>query len=144
MSSLPAANNPRGVDMKRDFQAVKRLGLRSLTPVTPTQMKLCMLAYAKGAPASEAAKKAGIEPAAFKLYMEQDSFSGDLRKVVKGLVADVYAPSCFKFLHDCVLDADMPARVRVDAAKAILNKAGYVDAAPATERDPGDITQMSG
>jgi len=130
--------------MKRDLQAVKRLGFKSLFPVTPAQMKVAMIAYAKGgAPAAAAVKKAGIELATFKLYQEQDNFSGDLRKVVKGLVADVYSPTAFAFLHECVIDTAMPARVRVDAAKAILDRAGYTTSPPAVERDPGDITLWS-
>jgi hypothetical protein len=131
-------------DMKRDFQAVKRLGFKALSPVTSAQLKICMLAYAKGAPAAEAAKKAGIELAAFKLYLEQDNFSGDLRKVVKGLVADVYAPTAFAFLHECVIDSAMSDRVRLDAAKAILDRSGYTASPLPAERDPGDITQLSG
>jgi hypothetical protein len=99
-----------------NLEAVKRLGFKSLFPVTPTQIKIAMMAYAKGAPASEAARKAEVPIEAFNLYKEQDNFSGDLRKVVKGLVVDVYAPTAFAFLNDVVLDAQMPARVRVDAA----------------------------
>src|SRR2546421_163147 len=63
---------------KRNLEAVKRHGFKSLFPVTPTQMKICMLEYAKGAPAAKAAKKAGVPVEAFNLYREQDNFSGDL------------------------------------------------------------------
>jgi hypothetical protein len=35
------------------------------------------------------------------------------------------------------------ARVRVDAAKAILDRAGYTAAAPVEVRDSTDITMMS-
>jgi hypothetical protein len=126
--------------MKRDLEAVKRLGFKSLFPVTPAPMKRCMLAYAKGVPVNEAAKKTGVPIEAFKLYLEKDNFAGDLRAVVKGLVETQYAPR-FAFLNECVIDTAMPARVRVDAAKAILD--GYTAAAPAAERDPSDLTLMS-
>jgi hypothetical protein len=46
--------------MKRDLEAVKRHGFKSLFPVTPTEMKRCLFFYANGAPAAAAAKKAGI------------------------------------------------------------------------------------
>jgi hypothetical protein len=129
--------------MKHDLEAVKRLGFRSMFPVTPTQMKQCMLFYAKGVPANEAAKRSGVPLPAFKLYLEQDNFAADLRAVVKGLVETQYAPLAFAFLNECVIDTAMPARVRVDAAKAILDRSGYVAAPLAADRDPGDITGMS-
>jgi hypothetical protein len=56
-----------------------------------------MLAYAKGAPAAEAAKKAGVPIEAFKLYLEQDNFAADLRAVVKNLVETQYAPGHSRF-----------------------------------------------
>jgi hypothetical protein len=43
-----------------------------------------------------------------------------------------------------VIDKDMPARVRVDSAKAILDRSGYVAAPLPAERDPTDITQLTG
>jgi hypothetical protein len=116
----------------------------SIFRVTTAQMKLCVLEYAKGASAAEAARKSGVPIEAFNLYREQDNFSGDLRKVVKGLVADVYSPTAFAFLNEVVIDAAMPARVRVDAAKAILDRSGYTAAPLPAERDPTDITQLTG
>lgn len=129
--------------MKHDLEAVKRLGFRSMFPVTPTQMKRCMLAYAKGVPAADAAKRSGVPLPAFKLYLERDNFASDLRAVVKGLVETQYAPRAFAFLNECVIDTEMPARVRVDAAKAILDRSGYTAAALPPDRDPSDLTMMS-
>jgi hypothetical protein len=134
----------READISRDLRVGPsgRSGFKY--PVTPTEMKICMLEYAKGAAPADAARKSGVPLLVFNLYREQDNFSGDLRKVLKGLVADVYSPKAFAFLHECVIDKEMPARVRVDAAKAILDRSGYTAAPLPAERDPGDITQLTG
>jgi hypothetical protein len=114
-----------------------------VTSQPPTLIRRAMLLYAKGATADEAARKAGVPIEAFNLYRDQDNFSGDLRKVLKGLVADVYAPRAFAFLHEVVCDSGMAARVRVDAAKALLDRSGYVAAPLPAEPDPTDITLLS-
>jgi hypothetical protein len=124
--------------MNRDL----RVGFKY--PVTPTEMKKCLLEYARGASPADAARKSGVPLSVFNLYREQDNFSGDLRKVLKGLVADVYAPKAFQFLYEVVVDAEMPARVRVDSAKVLLDRAGYTAAPLPSEPDRGDITQLSG
>jgi len=129
--------------MPTNLEAVKRLGFGSTFPASSAQIKSCMLFYAQGAPANEAAKRAGIPAKTFKLYTERDNFAGDLRAVVKGLVETVYAPKAFAFLNECVIDAAMPARVRVDAAKAILDRSGYTATSLPEERDLGDIAGMS-
>jgi len=91
----------------------------------------------------EACSRAGIPIAAFNLYQEQSSFASDLRTVVKGVISTLYAPRCLSFLFETVNDVGMPARVRVDSARILLDRAGYAAAAPAEERDSGDLTQMS-
>lgn len=121
---------------KTGLAAVKRL-------VPVPQMRQCMLLYAKGATAAEAAKRSGVLLAAFNLYLERENFAADLRAVVKGLVETEYAPRAFAFLDEVVRDAAMPARVRVDAAKIIIDRAGYIAAAPDTERDSKDLAIMT-
>jgi hypothetical protein len=114
-----------------------------VTSQPPTLLRRAMLLYAKGASADEAAKKSGVPIEAFNLYREQDNFSGDLRRILRELVADVYSPKAFAFLHEVVCDSGMAARIRVDAAKALLDRSGYVAAPLPAERDPTDITLLS-
>lgn len=54
-----------------------------------------------------------------------------------------YAPKAFSFLNATVHDTAMPARFRVDAAKIIVDRAGYVTGAPAADAATRDLQELS-
>jgi hypothetical protein len=79
----------------------------------------------------------------FTLYLRSDNVGAELRATMRNVLANEYAPAAFKFLRDTVGDAAMPARVRVDAAKIIVDRAGYVAAPPAQDDGYKDLQSMS-
>lgn len=126
-----------------NLDAVKRLGFGTAFPISSNQLRVAMLEYAGGAPMAVAADRAGIPVKTFKKFTQRDTFAKDLRAVVQGLVETVYAPRCFAFLFETVNDAAIPARVRVDSAKIILDRSGYTAGPLPAGRDPADLTLMS-
>ena len=58
---------------------------------------------------------------------------------MKGVLETDYAPKAFAFLNATVHDTAMPARVRVDAAKIIVDRAGYVAGAPSADAASRDL-----
>jgi hypothetical protein len=109
----------------------------------PSGVKEELWHYARGATPAEACQKAVANPKAFELYLKSEPASYDIRRVMKGVLEVEYAPACFKFLNDTVHDTAMPARVRVDAAKIIVDRAGYVAAPPAQDDAPKDLQELS-
>jgi len=113
-------------------------------PASPALLREALFHYAKGDPPELAAKKAGLKDlAAFKLYLQSDSIGSDLRAMMRGVLETDYAPKAFAFLNATVHDTAVPARIRVDAAKIIVDRAGYVAAPPDAARDPKDLTLMT-
>ncbi len=92
----------------------------------------------------EAAKRAGL-PSSAKLYRFKRStaFADDLRQALKDLLATELAPKAIHILDEIMSDTKMPARVRVDAAKTLLDRAGFTPAAVAADAPPADENMAS-
>ncbi len=99
---------------------------------------------AKGLGMDEAAKRAGL-PSSAKLYQYKrtNAFADDLRQALKDHLATELAPKAIHILDLIMSDTAMPARVRVDAAKTILDRAGFTPAAVAADAPPADESDMS-
>jgi hypothetical protein len=52
---------------------------------------------------------------------------------MKNVIEREYAPAAFRFLNEVVHDPAMPPRVRVDSAKIICDRAGFVAAPSAPQ-----------
>jgi hypothetical protein len=109
----------------------------------PSNLKAALYYYAKGDTPAEACLKSGCHPQSFKLYLESDNIGADLRRVMQGVLEVDYAPAAFRFLNDAVHDANMPARVRVDAAKILVDRAGFVAGPPAPQLYEKELENMS-
>lgn len=94
-----------------------------------TQREICWW-LAKGCGPEEAAKRAGL-PNANRLYpfAKTQEFSVVLRQSLSKYLADDLAPKAIHILNDIMMDKSVAARVRVDAAKAVLDRAGFSAAA---------------
>jgi hypothetical protein len=62
---------------------------------------------------------------------------------MRGVLEKDYAPAAFKFLFDSISDETMPARCRIDAAKIIVDRAGYIASAPAASDSYKQLESMS-
>ncbi|HEY8008583.1 MAG TPA: hypothetical protein VIE66_17720 [Methylocella sp.] len=146
-----AANGrlPNGDNDHRQLQEIERVawsivGLppeerasAALKAFPPSNIKTALYHYAKGSPPAEAARLA-------ELYLQQSNSVGDdLRQVMRGVLEVDYAPVAFRFLNDAVHDVNMPARCRIDAAKIIVDRAGYVACPPAPQLYEKELEQMS-
>ena len=109
----------------------------------PSNLKAALYFYAKGDAPAEACRKSGAHPASFDLYLRTDNIGTDLRQVMKGVLEVDYAPAAFRFLNDAVHDINMPARCRIDAAKIIVDRAGFVAGAPAPQLYEKELEHMS-
>jgi len=117
--------------------------LAAMRAFPPSSLREALYHYSKGLSATEACKKAGANLNAFELYLRSDNVGHDLRQVMKGVLECEYAPAAFAFLNSAVHDTAMPARVRVDAAKIIVDRAGYVAAPPAATDAYKDLQSMT-
>lgn len=79
----------------------------------------------------------------FMTRIVSDNAAAELRAVIKGVLETDCAPKAFAFLNSAVHDVNMPARVRVDAAKIIVDRAGYVAALPAADAAHKGLEAMS-
>ena len=92
---------------------------------------------AKGFGFEDAAKRAGL-PSSAKLYRlkRTNAYADDLRQALKDHLATELAPKAIRILDEIMCDAKMPARVRVDAAKTLLDRSGFTPAAIDSEAQP--------
>ncbi len=147
---------PNGDNDLRQIQEIERVAwslvhlppeeraAAALKAFPPSNIKTALYHYAKGSPPAEAARLAGCHPRSFELYLQQSNSVGDdLRQVMKGVLEADYAPPAFRFLNDAVHDVNMPARCRIDAAKIIVDRAGYVAGLPAPHLYEKELEQMS-
>jgi hypothetical protein len=109
----------------------------------PSNLREALYHYAKGVTPAEACKKSGANPNAFDLYLRSEPAGHALRQVMRGVIETEYAPAGFSFLHSAVHDTDMPARCRIDAAKIIVDRAGYVASPPTKDEAGRDLQEMS-
>jgi len=109
----------------------------------PSQLREALWHYARGASPAEACKQSGCNPNGFELYLKSGNVGHDLRQVMKGVLECAYAPAAFAFLNATVGDTAVPARVRVDAAKIIVDRAGCVAGPPAPDAAHKDLQSMS-
>ena len=89
---------------------------------------------AKGLGPEEAAKRAGL-PSSARLYdyRRTNAFADDLRQALRDNLTTEHAPKAIKILAEIMEDDRMPARVRVDAAKTLLDRSGYTAATVAAD-----------
>jgi hypothetical protein len=99
--------------------------------------------HARGDTIAEVCAKTGISPASFELYLRSEPAGQELRQVMAGVLENEYTPNAFRFLHETVNDPAMPARARVDAAKIIVDRAGYVAGAPSATAFDKELEVMS-
>ncbi len=94
---------------------------------------------ARGLGPEEAAKRAGL-PSTANLYRfrRTAAFADDLRAALKDHMAVDLAPKAIQILSEIMCDVKMPGRVRVDAAKTLLDRAGFTPAAVAADAPPID------
>jgi hypothetical protein len=70
-------------------------------------------------------------PSSAKLYHLKRTkvFADDLRRALKDHLATELAPKAIRILDEIMCDVKMPGRDRVDAAKMLLDRAGFTPAA---------------
>ena len=155
INDLPPLPLPRFPEKTNTLKAVEEVAFKlarlppderaaaALQAFPPSGIKQALWHYARGATPAEACKRSGCDPNTFELYLKSDNVGHDLRQVMKGVLECEYAPAAFAFLNSAVHDTAMPARVRVDAAKIIVDRAGYVAGAPAPDAAYKDLQSMS-
>jgi len=155
INDLPPLPLPRFPEKTDTLKAVEEVAFKlarlppderaaaALEAFPPSGLKDALWHYARGANSVEACKKAGCNPTLFDLFLKSSSAAYDLRQIMNGVLATEYAPAAFKFLHDTVHDTAMPARVRVDSAKILVDRAGYVAGPPAADTAYKDLQEMS-
>jgi len=84
---------------------------------------------AEGHPLAEAARLAGVTSDG-RLYRLKRSvgFADNLRDALKDRLALELAPKAIALLDEIMSNPKVPARVRVDAAKTVLDRAGFTPA----------------
>lgn len=108
-----------------------------------TQRELCWW-IAKGCSPEEASKRAGL-PNSVRTYnfAKTQEFSLVLRQSLSKFLADDLAPKAIKVLSEIMLDEKVAGRVRVDAAKAVLDRAGFSSAAKPSGPDDRLLSQYT-
>jgi hypothetical protein len=99
---------------------------------------------ARGLPKEDAATRAGLVSGkrAFE-SMRRPEFVEDLREAIKNhLVADI-SPRAILILTGIMDDAAISPRVRVDAAKTLLDRAGITSAADTTTKIEVGLHELS-
>jgi hypothetical protein len=104
-----------------------------------TQREICWW-LANGCSKEEAARRAGL-PDTYRLhkFTRTREFADQLREGLRDHMSVNLAPKAVKILNDIMSDDKVTPRVRVDAAKALLDRAGYaVNEAKKPEPKPAD------
>lgn len=98
---------------------------------------------AKGLGPEAAAERAGI-PSSARLYKYRRTaaYADDLRIALRDHLATELAPKAIKILNEIMCDTKMHGRVRVDAAKTLLDRAGF-GAATAADAPLADDDNMA-
>jgi hypothetical protein len=107
-------------------------GIPSKSGVSPTIERELVWWLAKGLGTDAAAHKAGLpSTAALYKYKRTKAFADDLREALRDRLGTELAPKAVKILDEIMSDPLVNPRVRVDAAKAILDRGGFTAAPPA-------------
>ena len=116
---------------------------RDKSGLSPTTERELAWWLAKGHGIEDAAKRVGL-PSSERVYQLKRArgFADDLRQALKDQLSVELAPKAVRILDEIMADTAMPARVRVDAAKTLLDRAGFTPAAIAADAPPA-IEEMS-
>ncbi len=92
---------------------------------TTTRRELCWF-LAQGFSKEDAATKAGL-PDTYRLhaFARTKEFAGELQEALRDHLGTNLAPKDIRILNEIMSDSAVTPRVRVDAAKALLDRAGY-------------------
>ncbi|HUQ36938.1 MAG TPA: hypothetical protein VM144_11240 [Aestuariivirga sp.] len=109
-----------------------------------SRRELCWF-LAQGYPQEEAAKRAGLpDVRRLHAFARTREFADELREAMHDHMGVNLAPKAVRILDEIMSDSKVQPRVRVDAAKALLDRAGY---SASEERKkplgPDDIEAMS-
>jgi hypothetical protein len=101
-----------------------------------TQREICWW-LANGCSKEDAARRAGL-PDTYRLHQftRTREFADQLRQGLRDHMSVNLAPQAVKILNEIMSDDKVNARVRVDAAKALLDRAGYSAAESAAANQP--------
>jgi hypothetical protein len=113
-------------------------GIPSKSGVSPTTERELVWWIAKGLGTEAAAHKAGLpSSAALYKYKRTAAFAEDLREALRDRLGTELAPKAVRILDEIMSDPLVNPRVRVDAAKTLLDRSGLVAgaAAPASSEE---------
>ena len=106
----------------------------SKTGVNTTTERELVWWMAKGHGIEDAARRAGVTSSARLYRLKRTAgFAEHLRDALKDRLATELAPKAIRLLEEIMCDTKMAGRVRVDAAKTILDRAGFTPAAVAAD-----------
>jgi hypothetical protein len=122
------------------------MGRPKLRPgLNSTSQRECAWWLAQGYTKEQAAKKAGLPtPSRLSALTRTAEFAADLRAALQDHMTVDLAPKAVRILDEIMSDTNMNGRVRVDAAKALLDRAGFT-ARPFQDGSPFDdeLCQMT-
>ncbi len=108
-----------------------------------TQRELCWH-LAQGASREEAARRAGLpDGTRLEHFARTKAFADELRTAMQDHLATNMAPRAVQVLRDILDDKNVNARVRVDAAKVILDRSGYASAEAAKPPAEKDVAELN-
>jgi hypothetical protein len=119
-------------------------GIPSKSGIASTTERELVWWLAKGYGMDDAARKVGLpSTAALYKYKRTAAFADDLRAALRDRLGTELAPRAVRVLDEIMSDVKTPARVRVDAAKALLDRSGFTaGAANPSDNDKG-LEEMS-
>src|SRR5271166_4989998 len=116
----------------------------SKTGINTTTEREIVWWLAKGHTLEEAGKRVGINGGERLHRLKRTAgFADNLRDALKDRLAVELAPKAIALLEEIMCDTKMPGRVRVDAAKTVLDRAGFTPAAAVAEAAAADDSNMA-
>jgi hypothetical protein len=115
----------------------------SRTGLNTTTQRELVWHLAKGLGTEEAAKRAGL-PSSARLYQfkRTKEFAAELREALNDHLSTEIAPRAFHLMDEIMRDTKANPRVRLDAAKALVDRAGYAPR-PSGSDNPGEKDMAS-
>lgn len=99
---------------------------KSRTSVSPTAARELAWHLATGHSQAEAARLAGFpDPRRLTDFQRSKDFAVELRDAINDRLSLTLVPKAVKALDEVISDEKINPKIRVDAAKAILDRAGY-------------------
>lgn len=114
---------------------------KSRTGVSPTAARELAWHIAAGKTQAEAAKLAGFpDPRRLTDFQRSKDFAAELKAAINDKLSLHLVPKAVKALDEVISDEKINPKIRVDAAKAILDRAGYsaVEVAARSKLPDGD------